>query len=102
MDGPKNVTANWKTQYYLTVTSAYGTPSGEGWYDEDTNATAMLDVGTVNGTEGTRYVFTGWSEDASGTALTSDPIFMDGPKNATADWKTQYYLNTLESKKLSI
>jgi hypothetical protein len=92
MDGPKTATANWKTQYYLTVDSAYDTPSGEGWYDSGDTAYALLSDGTVSGGIGIQYVFTGWSGDASGSSLTSDPLIMDGPKTATADWKTQYYL----------
>jgi len=89
--GSGTVTGNYKTQYYLTVTSAYDTPGGEGWYDSGDTAYATLDTGTVTD-GGTRYVFTGWSGDASGTGLTSDGITMDGAKTATADWKTQYYL----------
>jgi len=101
MDGPKTATANWKTQYYLTVASPYDTPSGEGWYDENTNAYAGLATGTVDITPGwVRAVFTGWSSDASGTGLTSDPIYMDGPKTATADWKIQYYLKVVSDPSL--
>jgi hypothetical protein len=42
-------------------------------------------------------VFTGWSGDATGTGLTSDPIFMNGPKTAIANWKIQYYLQVATS-----
>ena len=89
----ETVTAYYDTQYYLTVDSAYDTPGGEGWYDEDATPSATLDTGTVVITPNAeRVVFTGWSGDASGTGLTSDPITMDGAKTATADWTTQYYL----------
>ncbi len=40
MSGPETATANWKTQYYLTVTSAYGTTSGADWYDSGSTAYA--------------------------------------------------------------
>ena len=33
MNSPKTATALWQTQYYLTVESDHGTPSGEGWKD---------------------------------------------------------------------
>jgi uncharacterized repeat protein (TIGR02543 family) len=95
MDGPKTATANWKTQFYLTVTSAHGTTGGEGWYDENTNAYATLDAGIVPGGPGVQYVFTGWGVDATGTGLTSDPIFMDGPMTAEANWQTQFYLTVV-------
>lgn len=93
MDEPKTAVANWKTQYYLTVISPYGTPGGEGWYDESTTAYATLDTGIVDHGNGTRRVFTHWGGDASGTDYAqSDPIVMDAPKTAIANWKTQFYL----------
>jgi uncharacterized repeat protein (TIGR02543 family) len=101
MNSPKTAVANWKTQYYLTVVSPYDTPSGEGWYDENTNAYAHLATGTVDITpDWVRAVFTGWSGDASGTGLTSDPIYMSGPKTATANWKIQYYLKVVSDPSL--
>ncbi|MEO0092432.1 MAG: T9SS type A sorting domain-containing protein, partial [candidate division WOR-3 bacterium] len=92
MNGPKTATANWTTQYYLTVNSAYGTTGGAGWYDSGTNAYATVTPLTVSGGAGIQYVFTNWSGDATGTTSPSDPILMNGPKTATANWKTQYYL----------
>ena len=85
------ITWNWKTQYYLTVSSAYDSPGGSGWYDSGTLAYASLSSGTVSGGTGVQYVFTGWSSDASGTGLVSSSITMNGAKTATANWKTQYY-----------
>jgi uncharacterized repeat protein (TIGR02543 family) len=84
---------NWKQQFYLTVDSAYGSPSGNGWYDAGATANLLLSGGTVSGGNGVQYVFTGWGNDASGTGLTSNAITMNGPKTATANWKTQYYLD---------
>jgi len=93
MDAPKTATAVWCTQYYLTVVSSYGTPSGEGWYNSTLIAHAELDTDTVAGTDGERFVFINWTGDTSGTAYSqSDAILMDGPKTATANWKTQYHL----------
>jgi hypothetical protein len=87
-----SITWNWKTQYLLTVSSAYGTVGGGGWYDSGSTAYATLSSGTVSGGAGTQYVFTNWSGDASGTGLTSNAITMNSAKTATANWKTQYYL----------
>ena len=90
--GGGSVTAYYKTQYYLTVTSDHGVPSGAGWYDANATAYARLDTGNIT-IDGTRYLFVQWSSDASGTNYAqSDPITMDGPKFAVALWKTQYYL----------
>jgi peptidoglycan/xylan/chitin deacetylase (PgdA/CDA1 family) len=97
MDGPKTATANWKTQYYLTVTSAYGTAGGAGWYDSGTPAYATVTPLTVAGTTGTQYVFTSWNGDASGTTSPSNAIVMGGPKTATANWITQYLVTFAQS-----
>jgi hypothetical protein len=94
MNGAKTATANWKTQYYLTTSTAYGVAGGAGWYDSGTTATAVLSVGTVSGDTGVQYVFTGWGDNASGTGLTSNAVVMNEAKTATANWKTQYYLTT--------
>jgi hypothetical protein len=92
MNGPKTATAGWKTQYYLTVSSAYGAVGGQGWYDSGTTAYATVSPLTVSGGSGVQYVFTSWSGDASGNTSPSNPIVMSGPSTATANWKTQYYL----------
>ncbi|HJW65672.1 MAG TPA: S8 family serine peptidase [Candidatus Bathyarchaeia archaeon] len=82
----------WKEQFYLTVSSVYGTTSGGGWFDSDATTAAAVLSGTVSGGTGVQYVFTGWSSDAAGTGLFSDAIKMNGPKTARANWITQYYL----------
>ncbi len=93
MNAPKTAVANWQTQYYLTVTSNYGTPSGTGWYYSGTTAYAGLSSGTVAGTTGTQYIFSSWGTDASGSNYAqSVGITMNAPKTATASWTTQYYL----------
>jgi hypothetical protein len=86
-----SIIGNYKTQYYLTVTSPQGTTGGQGWYDSGTIAYAALDTGLVDYGNGTRDVFTNWSGDASGTNYTqSNAIVMNGPKTAVANWITQY------------
>jgi hypothetical protein len=75
------------TQHYLNVYSPFGTVSGMGWYDIGTNVTATLTDKTYDVIPGSvKAVFTGWSGDAVGTGLISDPITMDGPKTAIATW----------------
>ena len=91
MNANHTATAHFMIQYYLTVISQYGTPGGEGWYDNCTYTYATLDTGTVDHGNETRRVFTHWSGDTSGTNYAqSDSIHMDGPKTVTANWKTQY------------
>ena len=91
--GSGSVTGNYKTQYYLTVYSPYGTTGGQGWYDSGTAAYANLTASTLDHGNGTRRVFTFWSGDASGANYAqSNAITMSEPKTAVANWKTQYYL----------
>jgi PKD repeat protein len=86
-----NVSGNYKTQYYLNVSSPYGTTGGQGWYNNGATTRATLDKGLIDQGNGTHQVFTNWSGDASGTNYTqSNLILMSGSKTAVADWKTQY------------
>jgi hypothetical protein len=89
--------ANWQTQYYLTVSSAYGTVGGAGWYNASSSALASVSALTVAGATGTQYVFTNWSGDVSGTSSQSNAITMNAPKTATANWKTQYLVSFVVS-----
>jgi hypothetical protein len=92
-----SIVGNYETQYYLTVSSAYGTVGGQGWYDSGSTAYATVSPLTVAGPSGTQYVFTSWSGDASGSTSPSNAIVMSGPKTANANWKTQYYLTLVTS-----
>ena len=87
---------SYSAQYYLTVKTSYGAAKGEDWYDSGSSVQAVLNTGEVLESPGIDHVFTGWGSDASGTGLTSNPIVMDKPKNATANWKTRFLL-TVES-----
>jgi len=93
MNAPKTATANWTTQYYLTVNvNGHSSQTGQGWYNN--NSTAYAGVANQTVTSGTtRWVFTSWSGDASGTSYNqSNAITMNAPKTATANWTTQYKL----------
>jgi hypothetical protein len=93
---PSNITWNWKIQYFLTVSSSYGTTGGQGWYDSGATAYASLNSGTFDHGNGTRRLFTQWGGDASGTNYAqSNQITMSAPKTALANWKTQYLLTVV-------
>ena len=65
MNGNIAETANWKTQYQLTVSSAYGSPSpSSGWYDSGTSVTALVSS-PVAGSAGVQYLCSGWSGTGS-------------------------------------
>lgn len=82
MDAPKTVTANWRTEYLLTLHSAYNTPIGAGWYAE--GATANISIEPEQGSL-TRQIFDGWGGDITSTA-SSATVIMDSPKTITAHW----------------
>ncbi len=90
MDAPKTVAANWKTQFLLTVVSAWGGVAGAGWYDQNA-AVTLLASSPQAGSPGTRYVFAAWTGDvwSMNFAITFP---MDAPKTVTANWNTEYYL----------
>ncbi len=85
------VTANFKTQYELTINSDVGdpTPSEPTWYNE--GEYAYFSVKSSETTEDTRYDFWQWTGDYSGID-TSGFVKMTSPKNITALWKHQYKL----------
>lgn len=83
---------SYTAQYYLRVETSFGVAKGEGWYDSGTSAQATLNDGEIEESPGIRHVFTGWGTDASGTGLASNPILMEKPKKATANWKTEFLL----------
>jgi M6 family metalloprotease-like protein len=86
------VTAIYQVQYYVTVNTTHGNPTGAGWYNQGANASVTIPP-TINDTEpGTRYVFTGWQGGFNGT---SDPLTfnVEMPTILNAIWKTQYYLS---------
>ncbi len=92
---PSAITWNWKTQYYLTVSSAYDSPSpSSGWFDSGSSVTDSVTSPTP-GPAGTQYVCTGWSGTGSvpvsGTA-SSIMFTISAPSSITWNWKTQYYL----------
>jgi len=100
-NSPGTRTFTYVTQYYLTVESSYSIVSGNGWYDAGQTAQAAVKDPQVDEGQGTREVFAGWSGDASGTGLTSNPILMNSPKRAVATWKTQFLL-TIQSDPPSV
>jgi len=92
---PLTLQANWVKQFYLTIVSPTGTPSGEGWYDAGT----IVNVGvqsTVEYANGTRMLFTGWNSTNLGNNPTTQ-VTVNAPTRILADWQTQY-LVTINSE----
>lgn len=84
------LTAEYKTQYQLTVVSDHGSATGGDWYDDGAKAYVVLDTGSISDGPFYNYVFAGWTDDAQGTNLKSNPITMNSPKTATANWNHEF------------
>ncbi|MGA1974843.1 MAG: hypothetical protein ABSG92_04340 [Conexivisphaerales archaeon] len=93
-------TASWNTQYYLTVTSSYGSPTGQGWYDAGSPAPFNVSPTTVSGGTGIQYLFSSWNGDGSGSysgSSASSSAAMNAAITETANWTTQYYYTVTSS-----
>jgi hypothetical protein len=95
--GTGTVTGTYKTQYYLTVTSAHGgSPSGQGWYDSGTYVSSSV-ISPVTGGTGKQYACTGWtgtnSAPHSGTGTGTGAFQITAPSSVTWNWKTQYSIS---------
>jgi hypothetical protein len=93
MDAPHAVTADYKTQYKLTVNSQYGTAGGSGWYDAGGTAefsvTSSVPERGIMGSLGVKYLFKSWTGDSSATTPQAT-ILMNSPKTVTALWTKDY------------
>ncbi len=95
INNPSSVTWNWKTQYYLTLSSSHDTPTGQGWYDSGSTASFSMTDTTLSGGAGVQYVFSGWSSgDVGGYTgpSASQSVIMNNLITETAGWATQYYI----------
>ncbi|MBN2029864.1 hypothetical protein JW824_06415 [bacterium] len=96
MNNPITETANWNKQFRLTVTSAQGTTTGDGWYNENAFATFSVGPTSIYLETGIRHFFMGWTGTFSGPD-SSYTIQMDTVYTETANWHTQYLLTTNEN-----
>ncbi len=91
MDGDIVETAKWNTQYYLNISSPYGTASGGGWYSPGATASISIDVNTINLGLGKRVRFDGWSNGQKNMSFKAAVFF---PQGISAEWKYQYLVNS--------
>ncbi len=85
-DKPLNVTANWKTQYYLDVQSQEGRTTGTGWYDIGKIARLGMQTPITSQNFWSSNVFAGWIGDYEDKS-THGTIIMNKPKTIIAQWK---------------
>lgn len=88
-----NYTANFSTQYYLTMDAGAGgnTSPGSGW----NNSGAVVDISASASND---YSFAGWTGSGSGSYSGSNSatsVTMNGPISQTANFTTQVQVQTL-------
>ena len=93
MTKPLSLKADWITQYYVTIISPTGSPTGSGWYNAGQIATVGVQSSVQYSNE-TRLVFTGWNSTALGQTPSAQ-ITVNAPTTLQAGWKTQYYVSVL-------
>jgi len=85
VDKPVNVTAKWKTQYYLDLQTEESKVTGAGWYDVGKIARISVknppveSLWTVN-------VFDGWVGDIEANKM-KEIVIMNAPKTIIAEWR---------------
>jgi len=90
------VTGNYKTQYYLTMSTNYGTVTpASGWYDAGTKVSISATAPAV--IAGERYVWLGWTGTGtiSYTGLLNpaiNQVTMNGPVTEVAAWRREFLL----------
>jgi PGF-pre-PGF domain-containing protein len=95
----ETVTANWKTQYKLTMVTNFGTTSpSAGVYWENAGAVLTISATAPSVVAGENYVWNGWTGTGTGSYTgTSNPannaVTMNSPITETTSWKTQYLVS---------
>ncbi|HXZ98043.1 MAG TPA: zinc ribbon domain-containing protein, partial [Candidatus Acidoferrum sp.] len=86
---------NYATQVYLDVSTD---PTGvtdvtaPGWYAKDASASIASVPSEVQGTTGTKYVYTAWTVDGTPRGGNGFVVTMDAPHNVVAKYDTMFLL----------
>ncbi len=93
VNAPVTIKANWKTQYYFSISTPLSQARGEGWYDAGTLASfGVIETRVPSGFLGwlgVSNVFQHWTGDVA-TEQASGSVLMDSPKVITAVWGMDY------------
>ncbi|MGC8662181.1 MAG: hypothetical protein ACP5RT_00110 [Candidatus Micrarchaeia archaeon] len=87
IDGNITETAQWKIEYFVGISSQYGTAKGTGWYENGSIIEYNITPDVVYKNNTTRFVFMGWSNgnrNLVGYATASKPA------NISAEWEPEY------------
>jgi hypothetical protein len=92
--GPITINADWTIQYLVNATTAYGSITGDGWYNANSTDTISPTVLTLNAAPQQRIEFEGWSD---GVNQSTRQITITGPVFISAVYAKQYFV-TLSSE----
>jgi len=90
MNATVNLSANFTTEYWVSVNSPYGSPQGSGWYPYGTKVKYGV-TSPIYFNNGTRLLFVQWEGDSKSASPQND-LTVDSAKQISAIWKTQYAL----------
>jgi len=85
VDNPTNVTANWKSQYYLKIQSPEAKATGDGWYNVGQIARISVNQPLESPSLWASYSFAGWSGDIESDEI-KERVIMNEPKVVVAEW----------------
>ncbi len=71
-DSPQNITAIWKLQYLVNVTSPYGNTTGSGWQNANSTVLIKVDDIIINSTSTSRTAFVRWSNGIANSSFAFD------------------------------
>ncbi|MEB3788022.1 MAG: hypothetical protein GSR78_04610 [Desulfurococcales archaeon] len=83
------VIALYEKQYYVEVSSEYGSPEGSGWYPEGARVNLTVDD-TVMIDDGVRAVFSSWSGGEKPGSSSGNYIYAFQPTKLTVSWSIEY------------
>jgi len=94
VDEPLTLQGLYRTEYFLNVTSPFGTTGGSGWYPKDSGASFSIDPTVVPapgilGVLGLKKAFAGWSGSQNILGVPNEAhgsVIMRGPTTITATW----------------
>jgi PKD repeat protein len=100
MNEPITQRAFWSSsQYLLKINSAYGNPTGGGWYNPGTSVPISVET-SVNSGSGTRAGFKRWVGTGSGSYTgTNNPVnvTVNAPIVETVEWNTEFFLDLVST-----
>jgi uncharacterized repeat protein (TIGR02543 family) len=99
VSGAQTVTGNYKTQFYVQVTSAHDSPTSSAYVDQGSSFTASVTSPTETVTDDNQWVCTGYKLDGgSVTAGTSCPLTnVQAAHTIVFQWTQQFWVSFAQS-----